>query len=102
MKQHDAVIQTMERLGGFATLGQLYQEVLKISDCKWGTKTPFASIRRIVQLRPEIYKIKPGLYGLVKFRKQNEAKGILAETQENRNSMYWFNTYENNQRGNWY
>ncbi|HWP93257.1 MAG TPA: hypothetical protein VNN20_13770 [Thermodesulfobacteriota bacterium] len=86
IKQHEAVIQTIERLGGVATLGQLYQEVLKIPDCKWGTKTPFASIRRIVQLRPEIYKIKPGLYGLVKFRKQNEAKGILSETKENRNS----------------
>lgn len=86
MKQHEAVIQTMERLGGVATLGQLYQEVSKVPDCKWGTKTPFASIRRIVQLRPEIYKIKLGLYGLVPFRKQNEAKGILAETHENKNS----------------
>jgi|SRR5581483_4425311 hypothetical protein len=86
MKQHEAVIQTMERLGGVATLGQLYQEVLKIPDCKWGTKTPFATIRRIVQLCPEIYKIKPGLYGLVAFRKRNEAKGILAETQENKGS----------------
>jgi hypothetical protein len=86
MKQHEAVIRTIERLGGVATLGQLYQEVLKIPDCKWGTKTPFATIRRIVQLRPEIYKIKPGLYGLVAFRKQNEAKGILTETQENKSS----------------
>ncbi|HXG68234.1 MAG TPA: hypothetical protein VNO70_24275 [Blastocatellia bacterium] len=83
MKQHEAVIQTIESLGGVATLGQLYQEVFKIEDCQWGTNTPFASIRRIVQQRPEIYKIKPGLYGLVSFRKQNEAKGILAETPQN-------------------
>jgi len=86
MKQHEAVIETIDKLGGVATLGQLYQEVLKIPNCKWETKTPFASIRRIVQLRPEIYKIKPGLYGLVKFRQQNEAKGILAENQKNKNS----------------
>lgn len=86
MKQYEAVIQTIERLGGIATLGQLNQEVMKIEDCKWGTKTPFASIRRIVQLRPEIYKIKPGLYGLVAFRKENEAKGVLAETTDNKNS----------------
>lgn len=86
MKQYEAVIQTIERLGGLATLGQLNQEVMKLEDCHWGTKTPFASIRRIVQLRPEIYKIKPGLYGLVAYRKQNEAKGILAETRENQNS----------------
>ncbi len=80
MKQHEAVIQTIERLGGVATLGQLNREVFKIKDCQWRTKTPFASIRRITQLRPEIYKIKPGLYGLVALRKQNEAKGILEDT----------------------
>ena len=87
IKQHEAVIQTMERLGGLATLGQLYQEALKDPNCEWKTKTPFASIRRIVQLRPEIYKIKPGLYGLNAFQNQNEARGILAETQENKNSL---------------
>ncbi len=64
MKQYDAVIQTLERLGGQATLGQLYVEVMKISDCTWKTKTPFASIRRIVQTRPEIVKIRPGLWAL--------------------------------------
>lgn len=86
MKQYEAVIQTIEALGGIATLGQLNQEVLKISNCHWATKTPFASIRRIVQLRPEIYKIRPGLYGLVKFRKENENKGIIEENQNNKNS----------------
>lgn len=29
MKQYEAVIETLKRLGGIATLGQLYQEVLK-------------------------------------------------------------------------
>lgn len=87
MKQHEAVIQTIERLGGVATLGQLNHEVWKITDCRWGTKTPFASIRRIVQTRPEIYKIKPGLYGLVSFRERNEARGILEETQRNKGSQ---------------
>ena len=47
MKQYEAVIQTLEKLGGVATLGQLNQEVFKIKDCEWKTKTPFASIRRI-------------------------------------------------------
>ncbi|MCP9496485.1 MAG: hypothetical protein MSG64_18745 [Pyrinomonadaceae bacterium MAG19_C2-C3] len=86
MKQHEAVIKTIKRLGGVATLGQLNQEVMKIEDCQWKTKTPFASIRRIVQLHPEIYKIKPGLYGLVESRKQNDAKGILVETNENKDN----------------
>lgn len=86
MKQHEAVIQTLEKLGGVATLGQLNQEVFKVEDCEWKTKTPFASIRRIVQLNKEIYKIKPGLYGLLSHKKQNEAKGIFEETAKNKDS----------------
>ena len=49
MNQNEAVIVTLERLGGIATLGQLNQEVFKLTECTWKTKTPFASIRRIVQ-----------------------------------------------------
>ncbi|HOD05380.1 MAG TPA: hypothetical protein PKH92_10095 [Anaerolineaceae bacterium] len=64
MKQHEAVIQALEALGGQATLAQLYIEVMKISECAWKTKTPFASIRRIVQTRPEIFKVRPGLWAL--------------------------------------
>ncbi|MGI9036636.1 MAG: hypothetical protein ACR2GD_11440 [Pyrinomonadaceae bacterium] len=86
MKQYEAVILTLEKLGGIATLGQLNQEVFKIRGCEWKTKTPFASIRRIVQTNKEIYKIKPGLYGLISHKKQNEAKGIFEETAENKDS----------------
>jgi hypothetical protein len=86
MKQYEAVIQTMEKLGGIATLGQLNQEVFKIKDCVWKTKTPFASIRRIVQTNDNIYKIKPGLYGLRSYQKLNEARGIVQETERNKNS----------------
>lgn len=64
MKQHEAVIKVMDKNGGFATLGHLYQNVLKIKDCKWNTKTPYASIRRIVQNDKFFFKIKPGLWAL--------------------------------------
>ncbi len=64
MKQYEAVLLTLERLGGQATLAQLYREVMKVEGCTWGTKTPFASIRRIVQTRPEIFKVRPGLWAL--------------------------------------
>jgi hypothetical protein len=47
---------------------------------------PFASIRRIVQTRKEIYKIKPGLYGLLSKKSQNEGRGIIAETERNKNA----------------
>jgi hypothetical protein len=87
MKQPEAVVAALEKLGGVATLGQLYQETMKIPGCEWGTKTPFASIRRIVQLyTKDIYKIKPGLYGLIKNKAQNERNGIFVETEQNKGS----------------
>lgn len=84
MNQNEAVIITLEKLGGIATLGQLNQEVFKIKECVWKTKTPFASIRRIVQQHKEIYKIKPGLYGLKKLQVQHEQDGIISETEKNK------------------
>ena len=86
MNQNEAVILTLEKLGGVATLGQLNQEVFKITECEWKTNTPFASIRRIVQLNKKIYRIKPGLYGLIEFRKTLEDKGIIVETDKNKDS----------------
>lgn len=86
MKQYEAVIQTLENLGGVATLGQLNQEVFKIKDCQWKTKTPFASIRRIVQENENIYKIKPGLWALKSYKKELEQQGIIAETEKNKDS----------------
>lgn len=70
MKQHEAVMEAMKASGGYATLGQLNQTVLKIPGCKWGTKTPFASIRRIVQTHAEFYRIKPGLWALTSERER--------------------------------
>ena len=68
MKQHEAVIKIMEWHGGYATLGHLNQEVLKVPDVEWKTKTPFASIRRIVQDERFFFKIKPGLWALRSYR----------------------------------
>ena len=86
MKQYEAVIETLRRLGGCATFGQLNQEVFKIKDCEWKTKTPFASIRRIVQDRKEIFRIRPGLWALEEYRSQLEARGIFAQTPQNEDS----------------
>jgi hypothetical protein len=82
MKQYEAVIRTLENLGGVATLGQLYSEVFKITECEWGTRTPLATIRRIVQTRKEIYKLKPGLYGLTAKRREHEASGLLPQAKK--------------------
>lgn len=44
--QADAVIEVMRANKGYATLGYLYQNVLKVPDVRWGTKTPHESITR--------------------------------------------------------
>lgn len=64
MKQYEAVIKVMKENGGFATFGHLYQYVLKVPRVEWKTKTPFASIRRIVQDSRFFFKIRPGLWAL--------------------------------------
>lgn len=70
MRQHEAVAEVMRRNGGYATLATLYREATRIPGAQWGTRTPFASIRRIVQTRPEFFRIRPGLWGLAKLRPQ--------------------------------
>ncbi len=49
--QRDAVVEVMVSLGGHAKLGDLYRRALEVPEVNWGTKTPFASIRRIVQTK---------------------------------------------------
>ena len=71
MTQKQCVIEALVNLGGMATFLQLYA---KTDTSKWGTKTPFASIRGIVQTNKEFYKIRPGLWGLKDFEAQNTAK----------------------------
>jgi hypothetical protein len=66
--QADAVVEVMEQNGGYATFGHLYQHVLNVPDVQWGTKTPFASMRRIVQLDPRIFRVKPGLWALKSYK----------------------------------
>lgn len=70
MKQYEAVIKVMEENGGYTTLGFLNQNVLKIEDCEWKTKTPFASIRRIVQDERFFFKIRPGLWALKAYKEK--------------------------------
>jgi hypothetical protein len=64
MNQREAVVEAMKANGGYATLGHLYKEALKIADVEWGTKTPFKSINRIVQNPKFFFKIRPGLWAL--------------------------------------
>jgi hypothetical protein len=65
MTQTEQVIATMRGNGGFATFGKL-NALLDFS--LWGTKTPEATVRRIVQDSPAFFKIEPGLWALTECR----------------------------------
>ena len=86
MKQHEAVIKIMEENGGFATLNYLNNKVLKVAGVEWKTKTPFASIRRIVQDSRFFFKIKPGLWAL-NTHKNKLSNNILKIYEESKESF---------------
>ena len=65
--QEHQVIEMMRKEGGYATLRRL-NEIVDFSS--WKTKTPEATIRRIVQDSKQIFKIQPGLWALVDFREE--------------------------------
>lgn len=78
--QWQVVVESLEELGGIATLGHLTHHVLARTDFQYATQTPGANIRRIVQTRPnEIYKIRPGLYALTSHQSKLRAQGLEAE-----------------------
>lgn len=65
--QEKQVIDALRSQGGYATLRRL-NEIIDFSS--WKTKTPQASIRRIVQDSNEIFRIQPGLWALEECKKK--------------------------------
>ena len=65
MSQKDDVIVAMKENGGYATFQQLNSLV---DTSAWKTKTPAASIRQIVQIHDEFFRIKPGLWALTGYK----------------------------------
>ncbi len=63
--QEQQVIEVLRKTGGYATLRRL-NELMDFST--WGTKTPEASVRRIVQDSQQIFRIQPGLWALEDMR----------------------------------
>lgn len=77
--QAQQVIDTLRKIGGYATLGDLYHLV----DTKsWATKTPNESIRRIVQQSGELFKIQPGLWALEECREEVMRKFDIEPQEE--------------------
>jgi len=95
MRQYEAVIKVMEENSGYATLSYLYENVLKVSDVIWETKTPFASIRRIVQDERFFFRIKPGLWALntYKNRLPYEINSLIEKGKEIRKEEKFTHTY---------
>lgn len=72
----------MEEMSGFATLSQLYHN---IDVSNWKTKTPFATIRRIVQNEKFFFKIKPGLWALNSYKEKlpSDILQLISEQKKN-------------------
>ena len=66
MNQKEYVIEAMKKNGGYATFQQL-NEIIDFSN--QGTKTPYASVRRIVQTNEEFFRVQAGLWALKEFEK---------------------------------
>ncbi len=79
----------MEDNGGYATLGYLYQHV---NVRNWKTKTPFASIRRIVQDSRFFFKIRPGLWALNDYR-ETVLKKFKLTTKKRKEEILFDHTY---------
>ncbi len=87
MFQHEVVIKVMEEHGGYATLGYLYENVLKNKELESKSKTPYESIRRIVQDKRYFFKIKPGLWALNTF-KNELPDNILLKEETSKHTYY--------------
>jgi hypothetical protein len=85
MTQTEQVIAAMRGNGGFATLGKL-NTLLPFSS--WKTKTPDATVRRIVQESPCFFKIKPGLWALTEFKDSVLKKFNMDNADETRNNDF--------------
>ena len=65
--QEHQVVEAMRKEGGYATLRRL-NEIVDFST--WKTKTPEATVRRIVQLSNQFFRIQSGLWALEESREQ--------------------------------
>lgn len=88
MNQREAVIEAMRHNRGYATLGQLYRMALKVPGVKWGTRTPFKSINRVVQDKRYFYRIRPGLWALLEERGNLPADLGKAPKPESEHTYY--------------
>ena len=92
------VLEALKRRGGIATLSQLNFDILSPNGAgvNWKTKTPEATIRRIVQEKTNyFYRLKPGLYCLTERAEELEKeykipqRGDIPRDVKERNHTYY-------------
>lgn len=90
--QADEVAEALRQRGGYATLKELYELVPHKT---WGTQTPYATIRRILQKDPRsrFFKIKPGLWGLTECRERILSQLSIDETATPQQKEEFDHTY---------
>lgn len=89
--QQQQVIDALRKNGGFSTLGNLYHTV---NTSSWATKTPEASIRQIVQLSKQIFKIQPGLWALEECRDEVLRKFDIATKNASDDERFTHSYYQ--------
>ena len=89
--QEHQVIDALKSQGGWATLRRL-NEIIDFS--KWATKTPEASVRRIVQDSNAIFKIRPGLWALEEYRNEVLAKFNLLPGNKQSEQLFSHGYYQ--------
>lgn len=91
MKQKYYVIDAMRANGGYATLQQLN---MLVDFSTWKTKTPEASIRRIVQENDEFFRIQPGLWALRKYENEVNKKFNIIKSNVESVSQFTHSYYQ--------
>ncbi|MDR0528725.1 MAG: hypothetical protein LBG69_03830 [Zoogloeaceae bacterium] len=85
MTQTEQVINKMREMGGFSTFGRLNS---KLDFSNWKTKTPEATVRRIVQDSVAFFKIKPGLWALEECRENVLKKLGVGENNKEKEDSF--------------
>lgn len=91
MTQIDQVIDAMRNNGGYATFDQLNQSV---DFSSWKTKTPQASVRRIVQVNDAFFRIQPGLWALVEYKNEVLKKFKIEDNDEKKQESFTHSYYQ--------
>lgn len=89
--QEFQVIDSLRKEGGYSTLRRL-NEIVDVS--AWKTKTPDASIRRIVQESKSIFRVQPGLWALEEMREQVMKKLELKEGNKKSEEQFTHGYYQ--------